>query len=240
MPPPCPEELVQGWAPFCFNLHAFMWRKIEPKSIFVEKRWQISDLWPTWVISKCCCVCKKLFERGEDNASIIELNKNIDLISVVGQDELVCNGRHKKTIQFHDHICTNPFLTTGCGRSCWGSLVGGEKKCYRGSKNWNRHKAGLFSENCLISFQKPTPMSTLTAIFVENPISATFLLSLSSLPGSDPSQLWLCHRASVLRPCSPPFWTVQHASKRSPEVREIGLLFFSFQTNVKALLKLGQ
>ena len=60
-----------------------------------------------------------------------------------------------------------------------------------------------------------------------------FSRSWSSLPGANPSQLWLCHRASVLRPCSPTFWTVQHASKGSPEVREIGLLFFSFQTNVK-------
>ena len=74
----------------------------------------------------------------------------------------------------------------------------------------------------LASFRKPTPISTFTAIFVENPI-----------PGANPSQLWLCHRASVLRPCSPTFWTVQHASKGSAEVREIGLLFFSFQTNVK-------
>ena len=26
---------------FCHNLRVFMWRKIEPKSIFVEKKWQI-------------------------------------------------------------------------------------------------------------------------------------------------------------------------------------------------------
>ena len=32
---------------------------------------------------------KNYFKRGEDNTSILELNKNIDLISVVGQDELV-------------------------------------------------------------------------------------------------------------------------------------------------------
>ena len=29
---------------FCHNLGAFMWRKIEPKSTFVEKKWQISGL----------------------------------------------------------------------------------------------------------------------------------------------------------------------------------------------------
>ena len=28
----------------CHNLRTFMWRKIEPKSTFVEKRWQISGL----------------------------------------------------------------------------------------------------------------------------------------------------------------------------------------------------
>ena len=30
---------------FCHNLRAFMWRKIEPKSIFVEKKRQISGLY---------------------------------------------------------------------------------------------------------------------------------------------------------------------------------------------------
>ena len=29
---------------FCHNLRAFMWRKIEPKSTFVEKKWHISGL----------------------------------------------------------------------------------------------------------------------------------------------------------------------------------------------------
>ena len=29
---------------FCHNLRAFMWRKIEPKSTFVQKKWQISGL----------------------------------------------------------------------------------------------------------------------------------------------------------------------------------------------------
>ena len=29
---------------FCHNLRAFMWRKIEPKSTFVKKKWQISGL----------------------------------------------------------------------------------------------------------------------------------------------------------------------------------------------------
>ena len=43
---------------------------------------------------------KSYFKRGEDNTSILELNKNIDLISVVGQDELVCNDRHKKQFNF--------------------------------------------------------------------------------------------------------------------------------------------
>ena len=27
--------------------------------------------------------------RGEDNATILELNKNLDLVKVIGQDELV-------------------------------------------------------------------------------------------------------------------------------------------------------
>ena len=31
---------------FCYNLGAFMWRKIEPKSTFVEKKLQISGLHP--------------------------------------------------------------------------------------------------------------------------------------------------------------------------------------------------
>ena len=30
---------------FCHNLRSFMWRKIEPKSLFVEKKWQISGLY---------------------------------------------------------------------------------------------------------------------------------------------------------------------------------------------------
>ena len=30
--------------PFFLNLRAFMWRKIEPKSTYVEKKWQISGL----------------------------------------------------------------------------------------------------------------------------------------------------------------------------------------------------
>ena len=29
---------------FCHNLRDFMWRKIEPKSTFVEKKWQISGM----------------------------------------------------------------------------------------------------------------------------------------------------------------------------------------------------
>ena len=134
--------------------------------------WLTWPTWPTWVISKCCCVCKKLFERGEDNASIIELNKNIDLISVVGQDELVRNGRQKNQLNHHMYQSCHilfKFLMSGCGRGCRGSLVGGEKKCYRGSKTRNRHAADLFL--------KPIPISTLTAIFVENPTFATSLLS---------------------------------------------------------------
>ena len=33
-------------AKFCHNLRAFMWRKIEPKSTFVEKKSQMSGLGP--------------------------------------------------------------------------------------------------------------------------------------------------------------------------------------------------
>ena len=35
---------MQNLCNFCHNLRAFMWRKIEPKSTFVEKKWQISAL----------------------------------------------------------------------------------------------------------------------------------------------------------------------------------------------------
>ena len=34
---------VLSWN-FCHNLRVFIWRRIEPKSTFVEKRWQISGL----------------------------------------------------------------------------------------------------------------------------------------------------------------------------------------------------
>ena len=33
---------------FCHNLRDFMWRKIEPKNTFVEKKWQISSLLQLW------------------------------------------------------------------------------------------------------------------------------------------------------------------------------------------------
>ena len=35
---------MQNLCNFCHNLRAFMWRRIEPKSTFVEKKWQISGL----------------------------------------------------------------------------------------------------------------------------------------------------------------------------------------------------
>ena len=37
-------EILGNFGKFCHNLHAFMWRKIEPKSTFVEKKWQIWGL----------------------------------------------------------------------------------------------------------------------------------------------------------------------------------------------------
>ena len=40
----CDIENVAIYANFCHKLCAFMWRKIEPKSTFVEKKWQISGL----------------------------------------------------------------------------------------------------------------------------------------------------------------------------------------------------
>ena len=30
---------------FCRNLHTFMWRKIEPKIAYVEKKWQILGMY---------------------------------------------------------------------------------------------------------------------------------------------------------------------------------------------------
>ena len=38
---------------FCHNLRAFVWRKIEPQSTFVEKKWQISGLAGIWLIHSC-------------------------------------------------------------------------------------------------------------------------------------------------------------------------------------------
>ena len=37
-------EILGNVGKFCHNLCAFMWRKIEPKSTFVEKKWQIWGL----------------------------------------------------------------------------------------------------------------------------------------------------------------------------------------------------
>ena len=38
------RHICKIYAIFCHNLRAFTWRKIEPKSSFVEKKWQISGL----------------------------------------------------------------------------------------------------------------------------------------------------------------------------------------------------
>ena len=50
----------------------------------------------------------KIHWRGEDNSSILELNTNIDLISVVGQDELVrqSSSLFKKLLQ--DELVREP------------------------------------------------------------------------------------------------------------------------------------
>ena len=37
-------EILVNFDRFCHNLRAFMWRKIEPKSTFLEIKWQISGL----------------------------------------------------------------------------------------------------------------------------------------------------------------------------------------------------
>ena len=39
---------MQNLRIFCHKLRALMWGKIEPKSTFVEKKWQISGLSTTW------------------------------------------------------------------------------------------------------------------------------------------------------------------------------------------------
>ena len=38
------EKFWRNFGKFCHNLRAFMWRKIEPKSTFVENKWQIWGL----------------------------------------------------------------------------------------------------------------------------------------------------------------------------------------------------
>ena len=59
---------------FWHNLRAFMWRKIEPKSTFVEKKWQISGLYLLLTLHGlkqfwCCehgafCLCCNLRPQG--------------------------------------------------------------------------------------------------------------------------------------------------------------------------------
>ena len=41
-------EILRNFGRFCHNLHAFMWRKIEPKKYICGEKWQI------WGLITCC------------------------------------------------------------------------------------------------------------------------------------------------------------------------------------------
>ena len=45
-------EILRNFGKFCHNLRGFMWRKIEPKGTFVEKKWQI------WCLITCIWVTR--------------------------------------------------------------------------------------------------------------------------------------------------------------------------------------
>ena len=57
-------HICKIYAIFCHNLRAFMWRKIEPKTTFVEKKWQIWDV----ILTSLLCAYDTCDERKRSKA----------------------------------------------------------------------------------------------------------------------------------------------------------------------------
>ena len=71
-------EILRNFGKFCHNLRAFMWRKIEPKSTFVEKQFQENSLKLNshWQLLTACYLGGSQNDGNQANALKMCVNGN--------------------------------------------------------------------------------------------------------------------------------------------------------------------
>ena len=70
-------EILRNFGKFCHNLRAFIWGKIEPKSTFLEKKWQIEGLILATFLLTSDCILTTFWLHSDYILTILTISENI-------------------------------------------------------------------------------------------------------------------------------------------------------------------